>query len=209
MTTPEAALRTTWRQVAPDGHEGHLDGLLSRLREPHRRYHTATHVMWVLRHADELLAEPTHADVDGDTVRLAALYHDAVYDPRRTDNEAVSAALAADVAAALGWDAARCDAVHRLVMATAGHSPATPDEAVLVDADLAVLGSEPKDYSAYVTGVRGEYSHVPDEAWRTGRAEVLRRFLDVPRLYTTDWMFQRRERRAKANLAAELASLRG
>jgi predicted metal-dependent HD superfamily phosphohydrolase len=93
-------------------------------------------------------------------------------------------------------------------MATAGHSPGADDEAVLVDADLAVLGGEPKDYAAYVQGVRGEYAHVTPQQWKAGRADVLRRFLDLPRLFTTDLMHSERESRAKANLAAELASLR-
>ena len=40
----------------------------------------------------------------------------------------------------------------------------------MVDADLAVLGSEPAAYQAYVTGVRAEYGQLDDEQWRTGRA---------------------------------------
>ena len=208
MSAPETALRSTWLQVAGPGHDELLDELLSRHREPHRRYHTATHVMWVLRHVDRIAAAGVEPSVDLAAVRLAALYHDAVYDPRRTDNEAVSADLAAATAAELGWDTHRCATVHRLVMATAGHSPAAADEALLVDADLAVLGGEPKDYAAYVAGVRGEYAHVESEQWRVGRAEVLRRFLDLPRLFSTEVMHTEREVRAKANLAAELASLR-
>ena len=212
MSAPETALRSAWQQVGGSGHDELLDALLARHREPHRRYHTATHVMWVLRHIDRIAAaeaEPmVDAHVDLAAVRLAALYHDAVYDPRRADNEAVSADLAVTAAAELGWNAHRCAMVHRLVMATAGHSPAAADEAVLVDADLAVLGGEPKDYAAYVQGVRGEYAHVEPEQWRVGRAEVLRRFLDLPRLFSTEVMHDEREVRAKANLAAELAALR-
>ena len=52
---------------------------------------------------------------------------------------------------------------------------------VLLDADLAVLGSEPAAYAAYATGVRVEYGHLPDEGWRIGRGEVLRRLLERPR----------------------------
>lgn len=212
MSAPEAALRSTWQQLAGRRHEAALDDLLARHREPHRRYHTATHVMWVLRHVDHIVGagvEPWVAPhVDVDAVRLAAMYHDAVYDPRRADNEAVSADLASRVAGELGWPAGRSADVHRLVLATAGHAPSADDEAVLVDADLAVLGGEPKDYAAYVAGVRGEYAHVSAAQWRVGRADVLRRFLDTPRLFTTDVMHAEREVRATANLAAELASLR-
>lgn len=208
MSSPEVALRSAWHQVA-DGHHLHeLDHLLARLREPHRRYHTATHVMWVLRHIDHIVAAGVPDDLDLGAVRLAALWHDAVYLPTRSDNEAVSAQLAHDVALRLGWTDARADDVHRLVMATAGHSPDATDEVVLVDADLAILGADPKDYAAYVQGVRVEYAHVPDDQWRVGRAAVLQQFIDAPVLFHTAVMQRERGARARANLAAELATLR-
>jgi predicted metal-dependent HD superfamily phosphohydrolase len=80
---------------------------------------------------------------------------------------------------------------------------------VLLDADLAVLGSEPASYQAYVAGVRSEYSHVSVDDWRTGRARVLQSFLDRPTLFATPTGRARWEARARANLAAEVASLRG
>jgi len=59
---------------------------------------------------------------------------------------------------------------------------------------------------AYVRDVRREFGHVPDDAWRTGRAQVLRSLLALPRLFTTPPMHEQ-ELRARANLSAELASL--
>ena len=108
---------------------------------------------------------------------LAAFFHDAVYDPQRRDNEEQSAALAERVLERAGLAAgARRRTVGDLVRATAaprGDRP-TPDRAVLLDADLAVLGSEPAAYQAYVTGVRAEYAHVDDEAWRPAAARCSR-----------------------------------
>ena len=227
MIAPEAELRTAWcrlagvgvgnpgaepsaglRERSPAGAlDGLLDGLLERLREPHRRYHTATHVMWVLRHLATLAQSPAAQGVDIDAVHWAALYHDAIYDPTRADNEALSAALAAADAALVGWDADRCAAVHRLVMATSTHHPSAPDEALLVDADLAVLGGSPEDYAAYVRGVRAEYAHVQDAAWRRGRAEVVRHLLADGRVFHTAEMTAARGAQAMANLTAELATL--
>jgi predicted metal-dependent HD superfamily phosphohydrolase len=135
------------------------------------------------------------------------LYHDAVYDPRRSDNEAMSALLASDVATEIGWTPSRSATVHRLVACTAGHRPASPDETLLVDADLAVLGAEPKDYAAYVRGVRAEYAHVTDAEWKVGRAAVLRQFIDAPTVFHTEPMQTAREARARANLLAELSTL--
>ena len=61
--------------------------LLDRWQEPHRHYHTIDHLAAVLSIVD---AQADEAD-DPQAVRLAAWFHDAVYDPRRTDNEELSA----------------------------------------------------------------------------------------------------------------------
>ena len=95
-----------------------------------------------------------------------------------------------------------------LIRLTATHQPEPgSDGAILVDADLAVLGTEPAGYGAYVTGVRVEYADVPDEVWRTGRAAVLRGFLERPTIFATPTGRARWESRARANMAAELAAL--
>jgi len=101
-----------------------------------------------------------------------------------------------------------------VILATAGH--VTPgvtnnddvDTTLLLDADLAILGAEPAAYQSYVNGVRAEYAHVDDGAWLTGRSMVLHRFLERPRLFATQYMHDMYEHRARANIQAELASLR-
>ncbi|MEI8238826.1 MAG: metal-dependent phosphohydrolase [Actinomycetota bacterium] len=207
MTTPEVELGAAWRRVAGSGHQTALDHLLECHREPHRRYHTATHVMWVLRHVDAIVDTEPYDTLDVESIRLAAMFHDIVYDPTSGDNEARSAALATRAANDLGWDAARSESVGRLVMATKTHHATRADEAVLVDADLAILGAAPHDYNAYVAGVRAEYAHVAPDAWRSGRRAVLDGFLILPSLFITPYMRDRFEARARANMTAERASL--
>jgi predicted metal-dependent HD superfamily phosphohydrolase len=84
---------------------------------------------------------------------------------------------------------------------------ADADAAILMDADLAVLGDEPAVYQAYVNGVRAEYAHVSDHEWRLGRSAVLRSLLARDPLFLTTAMRDERERRARANITAELAGL--
>jgi predicted metal-dependent HD superfamily phosphohydrolase len=185
-----------------------LEKLLTRYREPHRQYHTLTHILNVLRDVEELtVAVPVG---DPAAVRLAAWYHDAVYEPAASagHNEEASAELAARDLVALDQPRARIRAVERLVRVTTHHTPAAgaKDEMVLCDADLAVLASDPAAYSAYANGVRSEYAYVPEPAWREGRAAVLRALLERPVLFHTEVMHER-EPAARANLAAELASL--
>lgn len=181
-----------------------LDELFNRHREAHRHYHTLTHVAHVLRAAGELMAAVPVADPLA--VRLAAWFHDAIYDPRSATNEDDSAALAARLLPGAGATSECVHAVERLVRATAHHDPGADDEAVLVDADLGVLAAEPAAYDAYTHQVRAEYAHLDDVTWRRGRAMVLQRLLDRPRLFHTAPMHAH-EQRARANMAAELHGL--
>jgi len=212
MGAHEVELRDAWRHLSGGSHSAALERLLGRYREPHRRYHTTEHVMWVLRHVVEIAStgHPGDTPLDLPAVQLAALYHDAVYDPAATKpaaNEIASAALAGACASAFEWSDERADHVEQLVFATADHLAHDVDAAVLLDADLAILGAEPAAYAAYMHGVRHEYHHVPDHLWVVGRAAVVRSFLERSTIYTTPHMQGTREARARANLAAELATL--
>ncbi|MCB5168208.1 hypothetical protein LG634_25680 [Streptomyces bambusae] len=179
--------------------------LLSAWGEPQRRYHTTAHLVAVLDHVD-LLA---HHAADPAAVRLAAWFHDAVYRPDRSENEERSAALAERALPELGVPADRTAEVARLVRLTVTHDPAPGDTngEVLCDADLAVLAGAPDAYAAYVAAVREEYAFVPEDAFREGRAAVLRQLLDLPRLFRTPFGTERWEALARRNLAAELATL--
>ena len=209
MGNHEADVRAAWRGFAGDSAAARavLEAVLERHREPHRHYHTVRHIAWVIRHVATLTATEPHADAGA--IVAAACFHDAVYVPGAADNEDASAQLAARELRALGWDDARVGHVCEMVAATADHdSGGDPDTMVLVDADLAVLGAEPSAYAAYVTGVRAEYAHVDDVSWRTGRGAVLEGFLRHEHIYATPTGRDLFESHARANLAAELASLR-
>ncbi|MFG3498688.1 hypothetical protein [Streptomyces sp. NPDC047928] len=183
----------------------YADDLLGRWAEPQRRYHTTDHLVAVLDRVDELAA---YAD-DPALVRLAAWFHDAVYLPERSENEERSARLAERALPELGVDSARTGEVARLVRLTITHDPADGDRngEVLCDADLAILAAAPEEYAAYAVAVREEYGFVPDDAFRAGRAAVLRQLLALPRLFRTPHGAWEWEERARANLTAELAGM--
>ncbi|MEV5338405.1 hypothetical protein AB0K93_07950 [Streptomyces sp. NPDC052676] len=183
----------------------YADDLLGRWREPQRRYHTLAHLTAVLDHVDTL---EEYAD-DPDLVRLAAWFHDAVYLPDRSENEERSARLAERALAEAGLAADRTAEVARLVRLTAGHVPADDDRNghVLCDADLAILASPPSAYAAYTAAVREEYGFIPSDAFRAGRAAILRDLLALPRLFRTPYGAERWEATARYNLTAELEML--
>jgi len=201
-------LRAAWTRHVGNGPSelAVLDDVVARHREPQRRYHGVHHVTWVIRHVHDLAAEVAVRDLGA--IIVAAFFHDAVYDPRASDNEACSARVAARALTGLGWDGGRTLAVTAMIQATAKHEwSADGDTAVLLDADLAVLGAEPSPYVAYVTGVRAEYAHLDAASWRDGRRHVLERLLSADPLFATEPGRRRWAARARANLTAELATL--
>ncbi|MFE1956245.1 hypothetical protein ACFW9D_37900 [Streptomyces sp. NPDC059524] len=197
-----AALDTDDCVIDPDRYGR---ALLERWSEPQRRYHTTDHLKAVLDHIDVLEA---HA-ADPELVRLAAWFHDAVYRPDRSENEERSAALAERALAEVGLTQTQVDEVARLVRLTVTHDPADGDTngEALCDADLAILAAPPEAYAAYTRAVREEYGFVPDEAFRAGRAAVLRQLLDLPRLFRTPHGKAAWEAPARENLGTELALL--
>lgn len=203
-------LLSTWTRtasrVAPAGDVASVGAdLLSRYAERHRHYHGPAHLQDVLSHIDDLA---DHAP-DIDVVRLAAWFHDAVYDPRADDNEEQSAQLAEKGLARLAVAPGIIDEVVRLVRLTAAHRPEGADHngAVLCDADLAILASDESSYSAYREGVRAEYGHLDDASFSRGRARVLRSLLARNPLFTTPTAVGRWELAAKHNIVAELAAV--
>ncbi|RFS84932.1 HD domain-containing protein [Actinomadura spongiicola] len=195
------------RWVALAGpHTRHIGTELDkRYGEPHRRHHTRDHLTAVLDLVDELAR---YADAP-DVVRLAAWFHDAVYDPERADNEERSARLAARMLADTDLPASDVEQVVHLVELTATHAPADGDRdgQVLCDADLAILGADPDRYAAYAAAVREEYAFVPDELFRAGRSEILNGLLALPTLFHTATAHERYEQRARNNIRTELMLL--
>ncbi|GAA3070666.1 hypothetical protein GCM10017562_42250 [Streptomyces roseofulvus] len=182
--------------------------LLGRWAEPQRRYHTVTHLKAVLDRIDELTDQGGEGG-ELELVRLAAWFHDAVYRPDRSENEERSAHLAERALREAGLTEHEVAEVARLVRLTVTHDPAPGDlnGETLCDADLAILATDTDTYRGYTAAVREEYALVPDDAFREGRAAVLRRLLDLPRLFRTPYGAAVWEEKARENLEAELAEL--
>ncbi|KOX34319.1 MULTISPECIES: hypothetical protein [unclassified Streptomyces] len=183
--------------------------LLARWAEPQRRYHTADHLRAVLDRVDELTDQGGEGG-ELELVRLAAWFHDAVYRPDRSENEERSALLAEKALTEAGLTPHEVAEVARLVRLTVTHDPDGGDlnGETLCDADLAVLAAAPDAYARYAAAVREEYAFVPDDAFREGRAAVLRHLLDLPRLFRTPYGAAVWEQKARENVERELKELR-
>ena len=205
MNDLEAAWSNAWRDLqlaAPI--DDTLASLLAHWAQAHRRYHTLQHLRECLALFDAHRALAEHPG----EVALAVWFHDAVYDTSRHDNEAASADWATRVLACAGAAAEVVERVRALVMATRhSQGPSTPDERLLVDIDLAILGAAPARFAEYERQIRDEYGFVPEALFREKRGEILRGFLERPALFATPALSDRFEAAARANLAQAIAAL--
>jgi predicted metal-dependent HD superfamily phosphohydrolase len=184
-----------------------FDVIAAAYSAPDRHYHTLEHVHEVFRVTARL------GSITDDTgpLHLAIWFHDAVYDSRAKDNEARSADLAVTLLGPIGVPASVLDRVRQLVLATAHLTADQPvgdrDAAILLDADLAILGASDERYRRYAADVRKEYAWVPEEDYEKARAAVLASFLARPRIYRHELLFQEGEQQARQNMRWELERL--
>lgn len=199
--------------------------LLAAWREPQRHYHDERHLRECLslwQRWRGLAQRPAE-------LALALWCHDAVYDPAATDNELQSAGWAARAISRAGAGSEVAHRVHGLIMATchlaasstpggsvgegggssdaADGVPAPGDIALLLDIDLAILGSPPARFEQYDQAVRREHAQVPGHLYRLRRAAVLQSFLDRPAIYQTEEAVALLEAAARRNLAAAISRL--
>ncbi len=181
------------------------DDLAMRYAEPHRVYHTLEHIAHCLDEFDR----SWHLAVDHHAVELAIWYHDVVYDTRTKDNEGKSAVLASEMVRKASLPGTLGHAVTGLILATKHIvTPTGKDARLLVDIDLSILGQPEDKFDEYERQIRQEYSWVPEKEFISGRATILKSFLDRPAVYSTSFFRSEYESQARRNIARSLARLR-
>src|SRR5271170_6547335 len=170
--------------------------LIPRYGEPHRRYHTWSHIGACFDAAEYLTPLPISQEIV-----LALLYHDAVYFPFAKDNEEQSAMLLVIEGRRAGLDVGLLKKSAAMILATEhASSPESEDACIVVDADLSILGTDEATFDRYENAIREEYKAVHDEAFAAGRRKVMQSFLD------REWIFSTRigraiwEETARANI---------
>lgn len=189
-------------------------------RSPGRVHHDIRHLSATLTRVNTVVAETHHPA----QVRLACFYHGAVfstalrvtYTGRGGEDEDASADFAALELAGLGVEPTVVGAITSLIrglkrkpddaVALTAPDPADSDQLALSDAHLAVLAADPQAYSRYLEGIVAEYSHVPAEAFRSARKEIVSRLLARRTIFTSP-LGRQWESAARQNLTAELERL--
>ena len=199
MTTPTQRFERIWPDL--------IDILKPHYGEEHRAYHTWDHILALLDHFERL---EWH---DPMSVEVALFWHDVIYEPLSSTNEADSAAMMRE--AMIGRaDNTLLERAEAIVLATAKHQvPAAADDALaqdcalFLDMDLSILGAPREEFEKYDRAIRQEFIAIPDQVFLPRRRAVMAGFLERERLFLTDTFHQIYDVAARANLTRLVASL--
>lgn len=182
---------------------GAFEDILARHSEAHRRYHGLSHLVALF----DLIGSVVAA---GSAARLAVWWHDAIYDPKASDNEEQSAHLARCVLPGLRASQSLVDETADLILKTKKHwdsGGAGVKGDTFLDADIAILGAPSATYDAYARGVREECVWAPETLYKQGRSAFLRGAVARDRLFRTDAFESAYAAQARENMTRELAAL--
>ncbi len=171
---------------------------------PARHYHTLEHIQECLDLYTGLRGQAKREF----EVELAIFFHDVVYDPTRSDNEAQSAEWARSRLSRAGVENEVIGRVASLIVSTQEHAPELQgDHALLSDIDLAILGAAPERYGEYQRQVRAEYAFVPQPLFDQARHAFLAKMLARQCIFHSRQMRETHGAQAIINLQAAMHDL--
>ncbi len=169
---------------------------------PGRHYHTWQHALNVLAWANRACDAQGLMIDDTAAVKIAALFHDVVYDAEGSpSNEERSAAMVADKVHPVMMRA------ERLILATAQHGKLEAEDvdlptAIMLDCDM-VTFAEPlwevavQNDDNVLAELRERYT---EEQIRVGRTAFLNGLLQKRSVFLSPWFRERFEEQARANI---------
>jgi predicted metal-dependent HD superfamily phosphohydrolase len=165
-----------------------------------KHYHTLTHLDHMYSH----LLEVKSLISNWETVLFSLYYHDIVYHVKASDNEEQSAQLGERRMKQLHVPVDIIEVSKNQILATKTHlQDEHSDTNYFTDADLAVLGQDWETYQAYAENVRKEYAVYPDSLYNPGRKKALQHFLEMDRIFKTDYFYEKFEVPARQNILKE------
>jgi predicted metal-dependent HD superfamily phosphohydrolase len=206
MTLPPHINSQRWeklREYAPGLSVRDHAALVDLYRAPERHYHNLQHVSDCLAELDvvkEFARDPI-------SIELALWFHDAIYDPKKNDNEEQSAEFAKIVLSRAQLPSGRIDTVTRLILATKTHASSDEDTRLLIDIDLAILGQPTERFDQYERQIRSEYGWVTEPVFRGKRLEILKNFFARTSIYATLPFALKYEAQARKNLQRSILLL--
>ena len=183
-----------------------VDELMRLYFSRDRHYHDGNHILYCMK-----TLEAIHfPDFNAPAMKMALLYHDAIYTIGKKDNEMRSANLAAQM---FGRTKKYQDefrtSVRRLILATRHLGGLIAhDEQIIADVDLAGLGADWNTFEGNTMQIRCEWRRVSDSDFRSGRISFFEGMLAREWIYYTQSCRFLFEKRARENMLREIEEMK-
>jgi pantetheine-phosphate adenylyltransferase len=138
---------------------------LKRYEEPHRFYHTLSHI-------EDILQQLADRDlINNEALLLATVYHDVIYDPKSSTNEEDSARYFNE---SYNGSEPLKQEVTTIILDTKTHQPTTALSAIFCEIDLSILNQPLSKLMVYEHQIFKEFQFVDYSIYKAKRIEVLK-----------------------------------
>ena len=177
-------------------------GIVHRYSEPHRYYHTLSHIEDICRKIEQSWDTRTLPRDQKATLHLAALFHDIIYNPRREDNEIKSNSMMMATAQVVRISSDLIEQASEYILQTS-----TNESSIFTALDRSILGAEFLEYQKYSQYIRREFHFVKEETYNEQRIKVLK---NLQRTLSDTWTLAGfNYKRALQNINNEIKQLGG
>jgi predicted metal-dependent HD superfamily phosphohydrolase len=152
--------------------------ILARWQEPHRKYHTLTHLSDLYNQIQKLSnsTDISLTNIEKDMLYLTSAFHDIIYDPKHSDNEERSTKLFLDVSKKSPYPE-RIQEIAEIICDTKTHQPRTPLSKQFSEMDMSIVLAPFSELEVWEEGIRYEYQHIPSLLYKIGRGRFLKKMI--------------------------------
>lgn len=199
------------------------DDIIKKYSGKGRYYHNIDHIY---KMCDLLVKhKKKFTSVEYGCIFFAIVFHDIIYKPKKSDNEAASSvyfkkivlkyfdfskSLKSDDVEEVINHAYFTNFISKTIMATTHRGffmdGISPSIKLMLDFDLSVLSGTKDEYEEYANNIRKEYKMFSDVLYYPNRAVILQSFLNRPKIYLSK-EFKSREKKARKNIEKEIKKL--
>jgi predicted metal-dependent HD superfamily phosphohydrolase len=188
-TTDHVMIENLWMEI------------IENYEDNNRYYHTLSHLENILQQLLDVKSKINNWE----TILFTLFYHDIIYNASSHDNEEQSSLLAQKRMQQINVPNMIIENAVLQILATKKHQfDGDSDTNYFTDADLTILGMEAQDYKKYYKNIRKEYAIYDNEIYNEGRKKVLQHFLNMKRIYKTEYFYSKYEQQANLNIKMEL-----
>ncbi len=146
-----------------------------KYNEPHRYFHNWIHITDILNQLDNYASKYVMNEDEYNQLFLATIFHDAIYNPKKSDNEESSVEFFKSL-----YTGKYLNDVCQIILDTKTHQPTSTVSNTFCRMDLNILTKSLDELIVYESQIFKEFQFVDWAVYKTKRIEILRELSKNP-----------------------------